>query len=476
MKKEKLYKIENEEQKMIDAFKAAVDACFAGGKYAHYLDYEEVHKKDGYCIIAVLDYGKFKARVSYNPSYLLCDFLDVKFSLGGMYNYSIYDIFNLFDIEDFNQYYYSSIEIKENLEKNVVAILDMINKYSYDIEKATEPHNIIKLDANVEADYKNTFVKDSEENWRKDINDPLALDIIHPFFTSVSSATDSDKLLKKMKKQGAKGNLGTIYEQRLLKYLEKGNSVINENVIKDKKQEKKYAKINLIINACFFLITAVAVAVYFIATKSIAFKGAYIPKQMIMLGSVTLPISFDELITYFFSVVLLCFGITTLFSKSVFKKITNNDTALMQRYSKAHEDDGKSNKFSRTLKYVVAVGALIFGLLIALVLSNNNIGFYDDYIKFDDSASFSKVEVSNENVKIAKFLGEYDENDNYEEYTDVLSYAVYDSENHYYILEYLTPDGETASRIERIIKDYGKEVTEYDSVRDFENEINPIEE
>lgn len=476
MKKEKLYKIEKDEQKMIDAFKATVDDCFTSGKYARYLDYEEVHKKDGYCIIAVLDYGKFKARVSYNPSYLLCDFLDVKFSLGGKYNYSIYDIFNLFDIKDFNQYYYSSIDIKENMAKDVVAILDMINKYSYDIEKATEPQNIITLDANVESDYKNTFVKDKEESWREDINEPLALDIIHPYFTSVSSATDSNKLLKKMKKQGSKGNLGTIYEQRLLKHLEEGNSVVNENVIEDNNQEKSYAKINLIIDACIFLVIAVIVAVYFIATKNIFFKGAYNPKQMIMLGSVTLPFSFDELISYLFAVVPLFYGIKTLFSKPIFKKITNNDTALMQRYNKAQDENGNGKKFTRILKYVVAVGAVIFGLLIALVLSNDNIGFCDDYIKFDDSASFTKVEVSNENVKIAKLLGEYDEDDNYEKYTDVISYAVYDSENHYYILEYLTPDGETASRIEKIIKDYDKEVTEYDSVRDFEEEINPIEE
>lgn len=476
MKKEKLYKIEKDEQEMIDAFKVTIDDCFASGKYARYLDYEEVHKKDGYCIIAVLDYRKFKARVSYNPSYLLCDFLDVKFSLGGKYNYSIYDIFNLFDIKDFNQYYYSSIGIKENMAKDVVAILDMINKYSYDIEKATEPQNIITLDTNVEADYKNTFVKDKEESWREDINDPLTLDIIHPFFTSVSSATNSDKLLKKMKKQGLKGNLGTIYEQRLLKHLEEGNSVVNENVIEDNNQEKSYAKINLIIDACIFLVITVIVAIYFIATKNIAFKGAYIPKQMIMLGSVTLPFSIEELVSYLFTVVPLFYGIKTLFSKSIFKKITNNDPALMQRFNKAQDDNGKANKFTRILINVVAVGAIIFGLLIALVLSNDNIGFYDDYIKFDDSASFTKVEVSNEDVKIAKFLGEYDEYDNYEEYTDVLSYAVYDSENHYYILEDLTPDGETASRIEKIIKDYAKKVTEYDSVRAFEEEINPTGE
>lgn len=476
MKKEKLYKIEKNEQEMINAFKAAVDDCFAGGQYGRHLDYEEVHNKDGYCIIAVLDYGKFKARVSYNPCYLLCDFLDVKLSLGGKYNYSIYDIFNLFDIKDFNQYYYSQIDIEENLAKDVAAVLDMINKYSYDIERAAEPQNIITLDANVEADYKNTFVKDAEESWRQDVNDPLSFDLVHPYFTSVSSATDSNKLLKKMKKQGAKGNLGTIYEQRLLKHLEEGNSVINENVLEEKNQGKKYTRVVFAINACILSVVAVAVAIYFIATKSIAFAGAYLPEQVTNIGPVTFAFSFDDVLSYLFAVILLFFGINTFFTKPIFKKITGNDTTLMQRYNKSQNDNGNSNKFTRILKYVVAVGAIIFGLLIAFVLSNNNIGFYDDYIKFDDSSSFTKVEVSNEDVKIAKFLGEYDEDDNYEKYTDVISYAVYDNENHYYILDCLTPDGDTAARMEKIIKDYNKEVKEYDSVRDFEEEINPTEE
>ncbi|MGN0534529.1 MAG: hypothetical protein ACI4IR_00840 [Eubacterium sp.] len=475
MKKEKLYKIEKNEQEMIDAFKSAVTQCLDSGKYGRYLNFEEVHTKEGYCIIAVIDYGKFTAKIKYNPCYLFCDFLDVKFSLGGKYDYSIYDIFNLFDIKDFNQYYYSSIEIKENLIKYVEEILDMINKYSFDIEKACEPQNIITLDSNVENDYKNTFPKDNEETWREDVNDPLALDIIHPYFTSVSSATDSAKLFKEMSKKNRKGKLTTIYEHRLLEHLEQGNSIVNKNVVESKKQEKSYAKTSIIIDVCIALFVAVAVAVYYFITKYAAFSGAYVPRSITTLGPVTLPFSPEDLVTFFIAVVLMAFGLRTLLSKTIIKKVTHNDPNVMQRFSKDEKDNGVTNKFSRVIKNIIAVIAVIFGITIATIL-NDNIGFYDDYVKFDDYSSFSKIELSYEDVKIAHITGEYDEDDNYVEYTDVESYALYDNENHYYILEYLSPEGETATRIDNIIKEYNKEVTEYDSVRDFEETINPIEE
>lgn len=476
MKKEKLYKIDKEEQKMIDAFKQAIENCFSSGRYSKGLEYEELHNKDGYCIIAVLDYGRFEARVSYNPCYLLNDFLDVKFKLGGKYNYSIYDIFNLFDIQDFNQYYYSSIEINENMDKDVTAILDMINKYSYDIEKASEPQNLQILDSNIESDYRNTFVKDKEETWREDIDNPLELDIVHPLFADVSSATDSNKLLKKMKKQNSKNNLGTLYEQRLLKYLEQGNSVINENVVEDKKQVKTYSRMKLIIDVCIFLAVMVITAAVLCLTKNIGFEGAYVPKEMIILGPITLPFSVDDFISLLLTAVPISFGIETLFSKLVFKKMTKGDTAVMQRYNKENQSDWDKNKITKAFKYIVSVGAIIFGVVISCGILNNNIGFYDDYVRFDDNMSFTRVDVSYEDVKIARLLGEYDEDDNYETYTDVVSYVVYDSEDHYYALEYLSPDGETVARIEKIIEDYDKEVKQYKALADFEDEICSIEE
>ena len=476
MKKEKLYKIEKEEQIMIDAFKQAVEDCFSSGRYGRKLDFEEIHNKDGYCIIAVLDYGKFEARVSYNPNYLLADFLDVKFKLGGRYNYSIYNIFNLFDIQDFNQYYYSSIEIKENMDKDVIAILDMINKYSYDIEKACDEQNLLILDSNVESDYKNTFVKDKEETWREDIDNPLELDIVHPFFANVSSATNSDKLLKKMKKQNAKNNLGTLYEQRLLKYLEQGNRVINENVVEDKKQEKNYLRIKTIVDVCIFLAVMVITAVFLYLTKKSGFEGAYVPREMIVIGPITFPFSVNDVISLLLTAVPISFGIDTLFSKLIFKKMTNGDNAAMQRYNKENQSDWDKNKFTKAIKYIVSVGAIIFGIVIACGAVSDKIGFYDDYVRFDDNMSFTRIDVSYEDVKIARILGEYDEYDEYKDYTDVVSYVVYDREGRYYALDYLSPNGETATRIEKIIVDYDKEVKEYKTLVDFEDEINSIEE
>lgn len=62
MKKEKVYKINSSDKLMIDAFKNEVLSFYNDGLYFRNYTFEEVHNKDGYCIIAVLDYGKFKAR------------------------------------------------------------------------------------------------------------------------------------------------------------------------------------------------------------------------------------------------------------------------------------------------------------------------------------------------------------------------------------------------------------------------------
>lgn len=197
---------------------------------------------------------------------------------------------------------------------------------------------------------------------------------------------------------------------------------------------------------------------------------------MIVIGSITFPFSVNDVISLLLTAVPISFGIETLFSKLIFKKITKGDNAVMQRYNKENQSDWDKNKFTKALKYIVSVGAIIFGIVIACGVLNDNIGFYDDYVRFDDNMSFTRVDVTYEDVKIARLLGEYDEDDNYEAYTDVVSYAVYDSENHYYVLEYLSPDGETVARIEKIIEDYDKEVKQYKTLIDFEDEINPIEE
>lgn len=456
-KKNKKYKIDADERRMVDAFRSCVETEAATGRYACYVNFEEVHNDEGYQLNAILDYGKFKARLFYNPSYFLTDMLDVKFDLESQFLYSIYDIFNLFDISDFEQYYYSDIQFEENLKKDVHSILEMINKYSYDIEKASDPANLITLNSNVENDYKRVYSKDKEESWREGIHNPFDLDINHPYFSEVSSATDSVKLLKKLKKLHAKDKLTTLYEKRLLNYLEQGNRVVNESVAEDKKLDNSYSKLVIFIDLAITAVIAIIVGLIMGYGKYVGFEGAYIPKQYFEIGNLSIPY---DIFIYLIAVIVISFGFASLLIKPIYKRITKSDEAMMQKFVKAQKDNGDDKLLNKIIKVVAAIAAIIIGFSIAIVSSMSNIGFYDDYIKFNDDASSEIVEISNKDVQFIKVLGEYDEDDEYVAYEDSCTYIVTDSVNHYYELYSIEPNGETEKRIKNIISAYGKEVKE----------------
>ncbi len=468
-KKNKKYKLDDEERKMIDCFKSCVESEIATCRYTRYADFEEVHNDEGYQITAVLDYGKFKAKLFYNPSYFLSDMLDVKFDLGGQFLYSIYDIFNLFDIQDFNQYYYSDIQFEENMQKGVHAILEMINSYSFDIEKASEPANLITLNSNVESDYKNVYSKDDEESWREDLNKPFELDINHPFFSEVSSATDSDKLLKKMKKLNSKDKLTTLYEKRLLKHLEQGNQVINDFVAEDEKLTKNYSKMVIAIDVAITAVVTVLVGLVLWLGNYAAFKGAFVPKSYTKIGFISLP---DDIIFFLIVVVLISFGLASLLIKPIYKRLTKADDVMMKRFAKEQSDDGNDKLINRIFRGIASVVAIIIGVGMVIFSLGSGIGFYEDYIKFTDDYTFETVEVSNADVQIMKVLGEYDENDEYVPYDETITYVLTDGENHYYELYNVKENDETDKRIKDMISAYDKEVKEIKTMDVFTDTLN----
>lgn len=471
-KKEKVFKVDKEQQAKIDAFKTAVENAIATGKYARFVDFEVTNTKDGYRMDAVLDYGDFKAKLFYNPWYLLCDYLDVEFDFGGEFVYSIYDIFNLFDIKDFNQYYYSSIELETDFDKYVKNILEMLNTYNYDIKKAMD--NVAVLDSNAQRDYKNVFSKDKEESWREDLKKPLALKMTHPYFTSISDSTDSAKLLKKMKKNAEKDKLDTIYENRLLSYLESGNKAVNTNLADDKKQSKAYLKYKIGIDVAIFVIVAVVAVLVNYAYQKICFGGAFIPRASIVLGSIVIPVDINNFVPFAVSTVMIAFGIETLFGKRIAKRVSHNNEGVMRGYDKADLELVSRKKYLKFAKPIFGVGAIILGILLSSFLVGDVIGFYDDSVKFCDNNSVEIVEVANKDAEVCKILGEYIDEDQkeYKEYIDCVSYVI-KSDDKYYFLEYVNTGGKTNGYVEKVISDSNKEVKVYKSFVDFENEVNP---
>ncbi len=467
MKKNKLYEIEPNEQKMIDSFKAAVSDCFGSGLYFRNYDFQEVHTKDGYCIIALLDYGKFTARLKYNPQYLFVDYMDVKLDLGGQYKYSIYDIFNLFNIDDFNQYYYSDIELEENISDHVKSLLEMINKYSYDIEKACSSENIAALNANVEQDYKASFPKDKEESWREDIKDELAIDIIHPFFTVVSSATDSAKLLKQMEKSSKKGRLTTLYERRLFEHLSKGNTVINTSYAEKETNNKAYSRLNRKVNVAILAVVIILVFGFALFCRYVMLKGAFVPLTDNTIGSVVLPFSISKLLSYLFCIFVLATSVKTLFGKAIIKRLSKNDDYTVKKYEREQGENAPQKKAGKIFVKVFYVVVIVFAAAFSVITANDSVGFYDGSVKL---SAFGTA-VSDSDVQIAVIEGEMADEE-FEPYTDVKAYGFYTDDYDFALLENLSLDSPAVERIEKIIKDNNKQVQSYKTAEDFSDDMN----
>ena len=107
-KKDKLYKLEPETKAMIAAVRSAVEDCAATGLYGRFMGFEESHTTDDYRLTAVFDCGEYRLRLRYLPSVMLLtdNFLDIDLDYGDVGRFTLYDVFNVLEIEDFNQYYH----------------------------------------------------------------------------------------------------------------------------------------------------------------------------------------------------------------------------------------------------------------------------------------------------------------------------------------------------------------------------------
>lgn len=463
-KKDKKIKLENNSLEIISYFKEYLENSVLESNYARFVSFEEHHDKDDYALFAILDYDKFKAKIIYRPSYFFANnFIDVKFIFDTDYEYSIYDIFNLYDIKDFTQYYYSNIISKSDVENALFNILKMIDKYTYDIEKTAQSENLCKLKSNFESDW--NAVSGNSDNWKDDIYDPYVWDFVHPFFTCASDAVNSEKLLKKLRKQNNKGKLDTLYEKRLLEYMEQGNEFVNKNEVERQNFEKGFNKSTLLINTILIVIAAIFSALLIFAVKSIVFEGAYVPVEHIQIGSLKFPLPITMCAGWVCSTMFFGGFLINLLGAKLLSRLTGNDERIAQRYThEQNENYGTKKKVPKIIINIVCVILAVLGIIFSAVI---NIGFYDDKVKFTDDYSLTLCTVSYDDLIIYKLQGYYDDDtDEYVEYDN--AYAVADSKGHIYNLEEVDTNGNTQKRIDDIIKKYNKEIVEVKSIEDIE--------
>lgn len=291
-KKDKLYKLEPETKAMIAAVRSAVEDCAATGLYGRFMGFEESHTTDDYRLTAVFDCGEYRLRLRYLPSVMLLtdNFLDIDLDYGDAGRFTLYDVFNVLEIEDFNQYYHSGFSTTGEVPGLVRELLEAVHKYDYDLRRAAEPQLLAQMKANRLADMKAVRGKHFDPN-DPDGEEQEILGILptHPMVTAVSGATDSAKLLRHLEKAEAKGRLDTLYERRLLDYMRRGHTVVDKTEQKKQDFERQYRRCVRKVNAIFALAALVVGMALVFGLRAILFRGTVIAEYILQIGSLQLP-------------------------------------------------------------------------------------------------------------------------------------------------------------------------------------------
>ena len=466
-KKEKARKKTDDEIRVIEFIKNYLNKYSAKSNLIRNIDFKE-QTNDGFLrFIASIDYGNFEQRIVYYPNMLFKEhFVDVEFSIGETDNiYTFYDIFNLFDISDFNLYFYSDFLCEDDVKKALDEIMSATEKYFSDIERAQTSAYLPQLEKNYETDMNNAYGGD---DWKEDEPFGFVLPFNHPYYPI---AENSIKTLKKLQKRNAKNKLDTIYEKRLLKYLESGNAVREKKQAEKTEFEKLYKKKKMQTNLLLFAATAAVVCVLCLGIHAVIYAGAETFKTQYEIFGVLTTLPVFKIILGFLAALVIDVGITVPFfgEKLILASMPENyRKKTVGKYEIDRKDffgdDGPVTQVIGTVMFVVIAALLIYSL------SSAGIGYYEDSVKFSKLASLDIVTIPYEEIEIYKLEGYYEDDEEFASYEN--AYAIADGDQYYSYGEIL-PNGQTQTKLEEIAEKYNKDIKEIKSIEElYENSGN----
>ena len=469
-KKDKIKKKTDDEIRVIEFIKDYLNKYSAKSNLIRNIDFRE-QTNDGFLrFIASIDYGAFEQRIVYYPNMLFKEhFVDVEFSIGETDNiYTFYDIFNLFDIDDFNLYFYSDFLCEDDVEKALDDIMNATEKYYGDIKRACTDAYLPLLEKNYETDMNKSM--DGEE-WKqeREEDDFFLLPFNHPYY-SVADGEKSDKTLKQLQKRNAKNKLTTIYEKRLLEHLESGNELGQKMYSDQKAFEKIYKKAKRRINILLFAVSVVISLLLVFGVHALIFSGATtFGSHLEIFGTGTsLPIS---RIAYGIGCAfLLTLALIPFFGKKLVARFVPEDqkNRAGAKFEKEFVENSGSKKFNTAVEFITgAFLLLMFGIVV--LLSASDIGYYDDSVKFFDDNNIAICNIPYEDIEICKIQGYYNDDD-FIEYEN--AYVIFSGDSSYEIGE-ATVNGKTQAKLEEIAEKYNKEIKEIKTIEElYENSGN----
>lgn len=473
-KKKKTYKLDQNEQSNIESFKAYFENfAFDLSNHAKNVDFEIKNTKDDYCITAVADYGKFKIEYFYRPYYFYSsDFIDFRIVYDNCdYKFSIYDIFNLFDIKDFSKYYFDECCTKEEIYIALNKLSELVEKYEFDIEKAADSAYFGTLIDNFENDWRRAYSNDDDEDWKEELVDDFYIDMIHPSFTV--NETKQEKLHKRLKKQEAKDKLDTLYERRLLEYLNAGYTV--ELFGEKEEYDKKFRKNFLLSIAVIYAVCVGITAVIILVLRHFLFDNMIVINQVLhSISGEPISVPLKLIVGIFISGLFLSMTASDMFGKKMYTLITkDNSERARQRFDAAINDDNYSKASAAATKvfghiaavvtFVLAVGCMAFTI-------GDNVALADDYVKYPSAFESRLCTVSYDELTVYNVESYWDDDEeDYLKY-DVPAFAFSNADGDYYDVGKILPDSRAGKMLAQKMKEHNIKAETIKSIEVLDNE------
>lgn len=358
--------------------------------------------------------------------------------------FSIYDIFNHFNINDFELYSYCDCADEKRMEEVVNRIFDVFTKNSESLHYiADNKDELAKLE--------NQHKKDFAAAWGgAQIGfSEIQRNSNQLFFKRPTAFDYSAKGLKKFMKSKSFGASVTLYEKRLLTYVQSGG-IPNDSLCREHFHITGRARLGAV--AILFVISVLISAVAYGIMLAAIFTDAYMPG----LNAAEIFSNTAALTAFVCPPILLIFG--TALSKAISKKDPKSKNPLITRKSSDKE-----------LAVCLIIGLVILPWCIGpACFVPSAAGFYDEgFVKFipDNAFAIRTASYNELNIYRAEGCGSEDDYTAYDE-----PHYIIEDDGHYYEFNEGKQGGRVEKKIFEIAEKYEKEIVTIKSADELDFE------
>lgn len=354
--------------KNVELIKRLVGEYVNNSRYARFIEFVESDdsEKNSYLEV-IFDCGGYFATLTYK--YFAHTegniYLTIAFN-GCRYRFTLYDIFNLLDIDDFNLYSFNNCIEEKGIAKAFDAVNSAIEKYTVDIRKCNTPANIAKLMKNRVHDVDVLCSYDADDD-----------DYINGNFDYVRkySKLSKQKAIDLLNSKKNCGNI-TIYESRLLNYLNLGNDIQS----KTKGLEFKKARV-IVYSAISPFAIAFGIALYFFIEWYLFGDNIEKTYPSGLYDRFFLP---DYILNIILSILLIFFALVRFLGRPIVKKITFEKEIARTKFEE------KSGFRGIIGKVFVPVISLVLAIVVSFVANTDCVVFGEDSIIVPPPNGFSE--------------------------------------------------------------------------------------